>query len=159
MRTILSMETGAVRDPNLASVQMGNNIFSIWRDILADRMPWMCKMFNIGLLDPKGTSYFLSLISDEIERRDRTQEYPMDILGIFLKYFHKQHSKNWINIPIIVNVRQIIGFWHKYRTFKTLLLAAGFLFLKFLKFYIIQSFIYLFTLKSKPIAFYDLNLI
>ena len=58
MRTVLSMETGAVRDPNLATVQMGDNLFEMWRGMLADRMPWLCRLFKITLMNPKAISYF-----------------------------------------------------------------------------------------------------
>ena len=81
MRTVLSLETGAMKDPNAVSVQMGDNIFPIWRALLADRMPWLCRLFNINLLDPKVTTYFTKLITDEIERRDKTKVCPNDVLG------------------------------------------------------------------------------
>lgn len=84
-RTVLSLEIGAVKNPNVNFIQMGYALFPVWRTLINEKMPMICRLLNISLCDPKAMDFFLKITMDTIEQRDKTKEYPCDVLGQMMK--------------------------------------------------------------------------
>ena len=83
-RICLSLELGAVKNPDNKFMSVIQSVFPVWRMNLAAMLPELCKLFDVAHINPDSCRFFLDVAEKTMNDRVKTGARKDDVIGLLM---------------------------------------------------------------------------